>query len=187
MIYKTNCRHAQAAKPPTKAGRAEPSSQKSRGRSPLVALRRARNPLLRPQAHSLRNGAGGEKRDSVSRRGEHDRPSFVRYAARLPLKTVRWTVFNEQYFVWVSKHNYKFVPSQTSHCDVWEIYFVAYRKKGERSCPLPLGMTVVIPHPFHRFGRKGFRRLRAATKGLRPLDFCELGSARPALVGGFAA
>ncbi|MBD5139364.1 MAG: hypothetical protein HDT24_08665, partial [Ruminococcus sp.] len=34
---------------------------------------------------------------------------------------------------------------------------------------------------------RGFRRLRTATKGLRPLDFCELGSARPALVGGFAA
>ncbi|MBD5139424.1 MAG: hypothetical protein HDT24_08970, partial [Ruminococcus sp.] len=75
-----------------------------------------------------------------------------------------------------------------------EIYFVAHRTKGERSCPLPLGMTVVIPHPFHRFERyapagagREFRRLRTATKGLRPLDFCELGSARPADVGGFAA
>ncbi|MBD5138970.1 MAG: hypothetical protein HDT24_06660 [Ruminococcus sp.] len=34
---------------------------------------------------------------------------------------------------------------------------------------------------------KEFRALRSATKGLRPLDFCELGSARPADVGGFAA
>ncbi|MBD5138016.1 MAG: hypothetical protein HDT24_01695 [Ruminococcus sp.] len=34
---------------------------------------------------------------------------------------------------------------------------------------------------------RGFRALRSATKGHRPLDFCELGSARPALVGGFAA
>ncbi|MDE6746616.1 MAG: hypothetical protein K2J72_08260 [Oscillospiraceae bacterium] len=34
---------------------------------------------------------------------------------------------------------------------------------------------------------RGFRRLRAATKGLRPLDFCQLGSAGPADVGGFAA
>ncbi|MDE5577733.1 MAG: hypothetical protein K2J11_10135 [Oscillospiraceae bacterium] len=68
------------------------------------------------------------------------------------MKTVRWTVFNEQYFVWISKRNYGFVPSKTSHCDVLEVYFAAHRKKGERSCPLPLGMTVVIPHPFHRFG-----------------------------------
>ncbi|MDE6746477.1 MAG: hypothetical protein K2J72_07545 [Oscillospiraceae bacterium] len=42
--------------------------------------------------------------------------------------------------------------------------------------------------PLAPFGdERGFRRLRAATKGLRPLDFCELGSARPADVGGFAA
>ncbi|MCM1023386.1 MAG: hypothetical protein NC395_04930 [Prevotella sp.] len=25
--------------------------------------------------------------------------------------------------------------------------------KGERSCPLPLGMAVAIPHPLPRFGR----------------------------------
>ncbi|MBD5138489.1 MAG: hypothetical protein HDT24_04150 [Ruminococcus sp.] len=37
------------------------------------------------------------------------------------------------------------------------------------------------------WNERGFRPLRRATKGLRPLDFCELGSARPALVGGFAA
>ncbi|MDE5577168.1 MAG: hypothetical protein K2J11_07260, partial [Oscillospiraceae bacterium] len=86
-----------------------------------------------------------------------------------------------------AQYGQQFVPSKTSHCDVLEIYLAAYRQKGERSCPLPLGMALAIPHPFHRYERKGFRRLRAATKGLRPLDFCELCSARPALVGGFAA
>ena len=51
-----------------------------------------------------------------------------------------------------------------------------------------------VSHLLLRFGGyapagawKGFRALRSATKGLRPLDFCELGSARPADVGGFAA
>ncbi|MDE6746930.1 MAG: hypothetical protein K2J72_09890, partial [Oscillospiraceae bacterium] len=47
------------------------------------------------------------------------------------------------------------------------------------------------PAPFGRLcacgRRREFRRLRTATKGLRPLDFCQLCSAGPALVGGFAA
>ncbi|MBD5138806.1 MAG: hypothetical protein HDT24_05795 [Ruminococcus sp.] len=47
------------------------------------------------------------------------------------------------------------------------------------------------PAPFREDAPAGagkeFRALRSATKGLRPLDFCELGSARPADVGGFAA
>ncbi|MBD5146749.1 MAG: hypothetical protein HDT21_12710 [Ruminococcus sp.] len=34
---------------------------------------------------------------------------------------------------------------------------------------------------------EGFRTLRSATKGRCPLDFCQLGSAGPALVGGVAA
>ncbi|MDE6745516.1 MAG: hypothetical protein K2J72_02630 [Oscillospiraceae bacterium] len=41
------------------------------------------------------------------------------------------------------------------------------------------------PAPFR--DERGFRALRSATKGLRPLDFCQLGSAGPAIVGGFAA
>ena len=108
----------------------------------------------------------------ISRRGEHDRPSLLRYAAKLPLKTVRWTVFNKGCFVWISKHSAVniqlwFALSKTSHCDVLEIYFVSYRKKGERSCPLPLGMTVVIPHPFHRFERYALcsSRLSAEARG----------------------
>ncbi|MDE5576229.1 MAG: hypothetical protein K2J11_02420 [Oscillospiraceae bacterium] len=83
---------------------------------------------------------------------------------------------------------------KTVHWTVFKGYHTAQCNKGERSCPLPLEMTVVISHPFHRFERyapagagRGFRALRSATKGLRPLDFCELGSARPADVGGFAA
>ncbi|MDE6745656.1 MAG: hypothetical protein K2J72_03345, partial [Oscillospiraceae bacterium] len=58
-----------------------------------------------------------------------------------------------------------------------EIYFAVYRTKGERSCPLPLGMTVVIPHPFHRFERyapagagKGISRSAERDQGLCPVD-----------------
>ncbi|MBD5138419.1 MAG: hypothetical protein HDT24_03780, partial [Ruminococcus sp.] len=47
--------------------------------------------------------------------------------------------------------------------------------------------AVAFLTPFTVSDERRFRRLRAATKRLRPLDFCELGSARPALVGGFAA
>ncbi|MDE6746190.1 MAG: hypothetical protein K2J72_06080 [Oscillospiraceae bacterium] len=58
-----------------------------------------------------------------------------------------------------------------------EIYLAAHRNKGERSCPLPLGMTVVIPHPFHRFeryapaGARGDFALCGARPKAPPLDF----------------
>ena len=74
------------------------------------------------------------------------------------MKTVRWTVFNKQYFVWVSKSNYKFAPSKTSHCDVLEIYLAAYRTKEGRSCsPLLVtlakrGFGVAVSHLLLRFG-----------------------------------
>ncbi|MCI9409452.1 MAG: hypothetical protein HFJ89_06500 [Oscillospiraceae bacterium] len=32
--------------------------------------------------------------------------------------------------------------------------FCLNRKKGERSCSLPLGMALAIPHPLLRFERK---------------------------------
>ena len=46
-----------------------------------------------------------------------------------------------------------FASFKTSHRDVLKIYCAEYCYNGERSCPLPLGMAVAIPHPFHRFER----------------------------------
>ena len=43
-----------------------------RGRAALIAARRQRN----PRAMLLAHGAGGEKSDSFSRRGEQDRPAL---------------------------------------------------------------------------------------------------------------
>ncbi|MDE6745610.1 MAG: hypothetical protein K2J72_03110, partial [Oscillospiraceae bacterium] len=59
---------------------------------------------------------------------------------------------------------------KTVHWTVFKGYRAAQCNEGERSCPLPLGMTVVIPHPLHRFERM---RLRArggdfALCGARP-------------------
>ncbi|MDE6746020.1 MAG: hypothetical protein K2J72_05200, partial [Oscillospiraceae bacterium] len=50
-----------------------------------------------------------------------------------------------------SKHNYKFAPSKTSHCDVLEIYLVAYRNKEGRSCSPLLEMALAISHLLLRF------------------------------------
>ncbi|MDE5576056.1 MAG: hypothetical protein K2J11_01540 [Oscillospiraceae bacterium] len=92
------------------------------------------------------------------------------------MKTVRWTVFNEWYFVWVSKHSYKFAPSKTSHCDVLEIYLAAHHYKEGRSCSPLLEMTVVISHLLLRFERyapagagKGISR--SAERDQRALPF----------------
>ncbi|MDE6746844.1 MAG: hypothetical protein K2J72_09435, partial [Oscillospiraceae bacterium] len=83
---------------------------------------------------------------------------------------------------------------KTVHRTVFKGYFAANRNKEGRSCSPLLEMALAISHLLLRFGGyapagagREFRPLRRATKGLRPLDFCELGSARPALVGGFAA
>ncbi|MCM1024146.1 MAG: hypothetical protein NC395_08830, partial [Prevotella sp.] len=49
-------------------------------------------------------------------------------------------------------------------------YFVSSITKGERSCPLPLGMAVAIPHPLLRFGANCALRARGdfAACGRRP-------------------
>ncbi|MBD5146196.1 MAG: hypothetical protein HDT21_09885, partial [Ruminococcus sp.] len=82
---------------------------------------------------------------------------------------------------------------KTVHRTVFKGYYAVYRQKGERSCPLPLETALAVSHPFHRSERyapvgagKGFRALRSATKGSAS-GLRELGSARPADVGGFAA
>ncbi|MDE5993364.1 MAG: hypothetical protein K2G87_09995, partial [Oscillospiraceae bacterium] len=69
---------------------------------------------------------------------------------------------------------------KTVHRTVFKGYFVVYRYKEGRSCS-PLLETLSRfspPAPFRN--EREFRALRSATKGLCPLDFCELGSARPA-------
>ncbi|MDE5991690.1 MAG: hypothetical protein K2G87_01430, partial [Oscillospiraceae bacterium] len=67
------------------------------------------------------------------------------------------------------------------------------RYKEGRSCSPLLEMALAISHLLLRFGgyapagaRRGFRALRSATKGSAS-GLRELGSARPANVGGFAA
>ncbi|MDE5576815.1 MAG: hypothetical protein K2J11_05470, partial [Oscillospiraceae bacterium] len=81
------------------------------------------------------------------------------------MKTVRRTVFNEQYFVWVSKHSYKFAPSKTSHRDVLEICLAAHCNKEGRSCS-PLLETLSRFSPPAPFGTKGdFALCGARPKG----------------------
>ncbi|MDE5576983.1 MAG: hypothetical protein K2J11_06320 [Oscillospiraceae bacterium] len=58
---------------------------------------------------------------------------------------------------------------KTVHRTVFKDSFAAYRKKGERSCPLPLETALAVSHLLLRFERKGISR--SAERDQRALPF----------------
>ncbi|MCM1022775.1 MAG: hypothetical protein NC395_01790, partial [Prevotella sp.] len=78
------------------------------------------------------------------------------------------TFWTEQTYSDVLETQHNFVALKTVHRTVFKSYCAAYCQKGERSCPLPLGMAVAIPHPLPRFGRicaYGARRISPSAEG----------------------
>ncbi|MBP1561398.1 MAG: hypothetical protein J6C96_09180, partial [Oscillospiraceae bacterium] len=68
-----------------------------RGRAPKSRSAERETPQLAP-AGARKNGARGEKCDSILRGGEQDRLPLLELQIKLFFKTVRWTVLNEAKF-----------------------------------------------------------------------------------------
>ena len=93
---------------------------------------------------------------AISRRGEHDRPSLLRYEAKLSLKTVQWTVFNRQIlfgFPSIAIGHSLFCPKRHT-VTFWRFTFPRIVQRGSGRVRSP-SKCCRISHPFHRFGRKG--------------------------------
>ncbi|MGN0637784.1 MAG: hypothetical protein ACI4J0_05390, partial [Huintestinicola sp.] len=85
--------------------------------SKVAGVKGTASPCRRPQTAksplSSKNGARGEKCDSISRGGGHDRLPFLQVLGNLPSKTFRWNVFDKAISVWVCAYYIIVVPFST--------------------------------------------------------------------------
>ena len=129
----------------------------------MVALRRARNPLLRPQAHSHETEQEVRNDDSHFEEGRTRPPLLVAVRNKITLENSPVDCFQQTNFVGIqsiarSTFGYSLLRPKRHAVTFWRFTLPRTATRGERSCPLPLGMALAIPHPFHRLGRKGISR-----------------------------